>query len=77
MIDPTVMVAIVAAIPPTLAAIFSALLSLRNGQKIKALHVEVNGRLTQLLVSTALASRLQGEADEAVRAIESARRRPV
>ena len=76
--ETSVVIAIIYAVPPTVAAICSALVSLRNGRKIKALHREVDGRLTQLIARTAEASRLQGAADvtnETARTAEIERRR--
>jgi hypothetical protein len=54
-----VLVAIVAAVPSTLTAILTVV----NKRKIDALHIAVDGRLTQLLEQTAKASRAAGKAE--------------
>ena len=54
-----VLVAIVAAIPSTLAAI----LGFMNRQKIDEVQVAVDGRLTELLELTAKSSRAEGKKD--------------
>ncbi len=56
-----VKVAIIVAIPPTLAAPVGMFASLRNGKKVAELHVLVNSRLTQLLNLTASSSRAEGK----------------
>ncbi len=54
-----VMVALIAAIPSTIGA----LVGLRNKRDIRQLHLDVNGRLTELLEQTARASHAEGKAD--------------
>lgn len=53
--------AIIASIPPTLAAIAALVLGIRNGRKVSDLHVLVNSRLTELLDSSSSAARAQGK----------------
>lgn len=55
----TVTVAIIAATPPTVVALVALILGLR---KLKALHVEVNSKLDQLVDATAAASFAAGKA---------------
>lgn len=60
----TIIVAVIAAIPTTLASIAAFLQSRKNTAKLAAIHVEINGRLTQLLELTGKASHAQGMKDE-------------
>lgn len=57
--------ALIAAVPPTIAGIAALIVSLRNTRDIQKLHVIVNSRLTELLSETAKASRAQGQLDGA------------
>lgn len=52
----TVLIAIIAAVPGTLAAVLGVL----NHRRIEKLDVHVDGRLTELLESTAKQQRLEG-----------------
>ncbi len=45
-------IAILTAVPPTLVAIAALIASVKNASKIDNLHVIVNSRLSELLVST-------------------------
>ncbi len=55
-----VLVALIAAVPSTLAAVVSLL----NHQKIANLEIRVNGRLTELLALTATSSHAEGKLDK-------------
>jgi beta-galactosidase beta subunit len=58
-IDPTVKIAIIAAIPPTLAALLAAASNILNHRKLTKIHVDINDRVTQLVA----ASLAQGHAE--------------
>jgi hypothetical protein len=49
MLDPTIKVAIITALPPTVVAAAALITSLSNHKDIKELHVIVNSRLSELL----------------------------
>ena len=52
--------AVIAAIPPTIAAVAALIVSLHNSAKIQDVHVSLNSRLSQLVD----ASKAQGRQDE-------------
>lgn len=56
----TVQVALIASIPATVAALASLVSSIKNGQKIKAIHEATNGMQTELRE----VSRVKGMADQ-------------
>ncbi len=67
----TVQTALIVSFAPTLIAIGSLLQTYRNGRKAKgisdkidAVHIELNGRLTALLAETGRAERSAGMEDE-------------
>jgi hypothetical protein len=67
----TVQIAVIVAIPPTIAALGAIFISWRNGKKTDELKITVDGRLTELLESkdareraTAISSHAQGVLDE-------------
>lgn len=57
-------IAIIAALPPTLAAVLAWAGSRRNSRQIQEIHVSVNSRLTELLALTAKSSHAAGEKAE-------------
>lgn len=57
----TVIIALVISIPPTLAAIASCIASLRNGQKIEVVRLDVNEKMKAFLELTAIASKAEGK----------------
>lgn len=61
--DQIVKVALIAAAPPTLAALATMVGNIRNGRKLKELHVIVNSRLTELLAASKAASHAEGKAE--------------
>jgi hypothetical protein len=54
-------VALITALPPTIAALFSAWLSSRNARTIAAIHVDINSRMTEFLAAKAQASHAEGK----------------
>lgn len=56
----SVKIALIATIAPTLVAVGGLVSSLRNRTKLKALHVDINSRLTQLLSATGARERAEG-----------------
>lgn len=63
-----VIIAVIVAIPPTIAAIAAFLVSLRNSQKADAIHLLMNSRLDELLSATKILAHAQGVSDEYTRA---------
>ena len=61
--DSTIIVASIAAIPPTIAAVASIWVSWRNSDKLDDIHITLNSRLTQLLQQTSMASRAAGKVE--------------
>lgn len=59
MSDP-VLIALIAAIPPTMVAGGAVLLGIVNRRGIKDLHIDVNSRMTQLLEQKGIASKAEG-----------------
>lgn len=53
-------IAFFACIPATIAALGALFVSINNQMKLRKIHIDVNGRLTQLLSLTATASRAEG-----------------
>lgn len=60
----TIVISIITAVPPTLAAIFAWMVARKNTRKIQEIHVSLNSRLSQLLDLTAASSHAQGVSDE-------------
>ena len=56
----TVIIAAIAAIPPTLAALLALVKSIKVEKAVQEVHLSVNSRLDQLLKSTSLASHAEG-----------------
>ena len=63
MLDPAVKMACIAATPPTIAAVASLIISLKNHGNIKLLHINLNSRLTELLATTQQSSHATGRAE--------------
>jgi hypothetical protein len=61
-------VAIIAAVPSTLAAVAAAFLSFRTHEKVQDVKVEVDGRFTELLALTRKSGEAQGAKEERDRA---------
>jgi hypothetical protein len=59
MSDP-VLIAIIAAIPPTVVAGGAVILGMANRRGIKDLHIDVNSRMTQLLEQKGIAAKAEG-----------------
>ena len=59
MSDP-VLIALIAAIPPTVVAGGAVLLGVVNRRGIKDLHIDVNSRMSQLLEQKGIASKAEG-----------------
>lgn len=55
--------ALIAIVPPTLSSVVTLIIALRNTKRIKNLRIEVNGRLTELLTTSASKHYLQGRND--------------
>jgi hypothetical protein len=73
MTDP-VAIAMIVAIPPTIASVAALIMSIRNGNKIQDVHLSLNSRLSELV----LASKAQGRQDERdSRSPESGERSPL
>lgn len=65
--ETTIVVAFIASVPPTIAALVGLRASRRNGQKVDAIHVQMNSRLDELLAATRISSHAQGVTDEQAR----------
>ena len=65
--NPIVLAAVIAAIPPTLVAIVVVDVTIRgqvkSQEKIQQVHIEINSRMTQLLDLTSKASHAEGVRD--------------
>ena len=65
--NPIVLAAVIAAIPPTLVAIVGVVVTIRgqvkSQEKIQQVHIEINSRMTQLLDLTSKASHAEGVRD--------------
>ena len=59
MSDP-VLIALIAAIPPTMVATGAVYLGLKNNRGIEDLHISVNSRMDQLLKEHGIASKAEG-----------------
>lgn len=58
-----VRVALIAAVPGLLSTISTLVIYLLSRKKLNQIHIDLNGRLTQLLTATDIASRLKGKAE--------------
>ncbi len=54
-----VVVAIITAVPSVVAAVCTLI----NQKKLREIHIDLNGRLTELLVSTGAASHAEGKVE--------------
>jgi len=68
MSDP-VLLAIVASIPPTLAALAGVLVSLRNTSKLTEIHTLTNSNLTKVMTDLVIANARVGKLEELVAAM--------
>jgi len=59
----TIALALIAAAPPTIAAIAALIQSVRNGKKTDVMIKATNGNQTLLIAETEQRARLEGEAD--------------
>jgi hypothetical protein len=64
-VSESVIIAMIATIPPTITAIASLLASLRNAESIRRLHTDINGRMGQLLETTTKAAHSAGKLEQA------------
>lgn len=66
----TIITAIIVSIPPTIVALTTLFVALSSRRRVDALHIAVDGRLTQLLEQTSKASKaagkVEGKAEEKV-----------
>ena len=53
-------IALIAAIPPTVVAGGAVILGIANRRGIKDLHIDVNSRMTQLLEQKGIAAKAEG-----------------
>ena len=67
-----ILVALIAATPPTIAAVWAIISSKKNGVKIQEIHLSINSRMDELLEATKIAARSQGRADEQAAQLEKA-----
>lgn len=58
-----VQVALIVAVPTTIAAVGSFIVSLRNSNKLTAVHTDMNGKLSALLEAHGLAEHAKGVAE--------------
>lgn len=65
-----IILALVAAIPPTLTAIISLIMTLRNTDKLNEIHVSLNSRLSELVAASITQGR-QVERDNTAGVISS------
>ena len=65
--DPSVEVAVIAAVPPTLTAIVAVVLGFVNHNKLHDVGLRVDGRLTELLDLTRQSSHAEGVKEEGER----------
>lgn len=65
-ITDSVIIAMIATIPPTITAIASLLASLRNAESIRRLHTDINGRMGQLLETSTKAAHTAGKLEQIV-----------
>jgi len=59
-----VVVAMIAAIPPTLAALAALIVALKGSQKLTQLHLQINSRMDQLLEVSTSAARAEGRLEK-------------
>ena len=58
-----IQIALIIAIPPTIAGIAAVIVALRTRQKIADLTIHINSRMDQLLVKSGALERSQGKAE--------------
>jgi hypothetical protein len=58
-----VQIALIVAVAPTLLALAGVVNSVRNSQKLNTIHVDLNSRLTQLLLATGASAHANGKAE--------------
>lgn len=56
--------ALIAAIPPTVAAVAALVVSIQSDRKITEVHLSINGRLTELLEANRVAAHAEGRQAE-------------
>lgn len=59
-----ILIALIVAIPPTLAGVAAVIVALRAKAKTEEIHLLVNSKMTELLELTAKASRAEGVKSE-------------
>jgi len=59
-----VVIAMITAIPPTLAGVAALIVAMRGSQKLTALHLQINSRMDQLLAVSKTAAHAEGVASE-------------
>lgn len=59
-IDPTVKVALIAAVPPTLLSIVTLIVSVQNRREGQRLHISLNSRLSELIKASKESSHAAG-----------------
>jgi hypothetical protein len=62
MVSDNVIVAMIVAIPPTIASVCGVVISLINSRKIHLLHLHVNSRLDALVTETGRSQFAEGKA---------------
>lgn len=67
-----VVIAMLVAIPPTVAACASLVVAVRSNKRLDKLHIQINSRMDQLLKAVAAQERGEGRAE----GIEAERIRP-
>jgi hypothetical protein len=60
LISETIKIAIIAAVPPSLAAIAAVVLGVLNHSKLSRIHISINGRLNELMTSNSRLAHLEG-----------------
>lgn len=56
----TIIVALIAAFPPTLVSVLSLISSRKNSEKIQDIHLSINSRMDELLKASKAESRAEG-----------------
>ncbi len=59
----SVQIAVIVAIPPTIAGVAAVIVALKTRDKIKALTIHINSRMDQLLLTTGQLSHSEGKAE--------------
>lgn len=58
------LIAVLTALPPTIAAVAALMVAMRNDRKITEIHIGLNGRLTELLEASKIAAHAEGRQAE-------------